>query len=764
MIPTTPDLADAIDSPERQPYVTVSADWTVPGTSDDLTGHIGAVTIERTLAGELPDEVSLVEGSAAASLSVELVTGDPFDATRHAAWWFSPTAPHAPLAGMTRLARNVTADVGMLTDAGPQAVRRFTGTTRALTVDSAARTARLDALDYREYFRQATTPLAVDENSGLNATWLVGRTCWQASRMAYRSGQRVARFDAAPTNYSDAYVPMWGSATAFFVNSPFAIAEASGLRADPTVGQVAQPPTFVPGPFVLAADARPGTDWRAVNVFMPFIEYGTDPAGTNKQDYMTVTVRVRRVAGVAVSGYNMRAGLTMQIDGVPNAPRGDIALGVADDHRLAVRYRYNPSGPIGGAGTVYVDTFGPTVPDDGAWHYVGVSVHLIAGRAGFNLDGATSTGTFTPPGRRMNLSAQFRSYMPCAELMVWNSEQTGWPSWQPTFIPTAYLGASALDLVGIPDGTPREAWALLKEIAAAEQATVLLDEGGVFRYRTRTAAVPVEARTLTAEQSLLSLTTREDIDRVRNVVNVRHRPAARSTVRQSLYESREPVKLDPLATVTLWVPLAAPAYSVDQQSYGVSGTTIATRLTVSTAADGSSWSVSSDVYLTVDWEPTRARLTIRNTTGGTRYVANNGNVPTIMIAGRALALGPEISATATADASRYVYGDQPLTVPASPWVQSTAVAQRLADLLVADLAEPRAHITGLDIIGDPRLQLGDRVRIRDRDGLDLDGWYLITAITDRIGTSGYTQTISARHDASALAWDVGAWDTYAWGD
>ena len=92
MIPTTASLAAAILAPVRHPVLRLLVDWWGSGelsedSQSDLTSQVGAVTIDRALAGDLPDEVSVIEGSAAASLSADLTVGDPTWETDHAARW-----------------------------------------------------------------------------------------------------------------------------------------------------------------------------------------------------------------------------------------------------------------------------------------------------------------------------------------------------------------------------------------------------------------------------------------------------------------------------------------------------------------------------------------------------------------------------------------------------------------------------------------------------------------------------------------------------
>ncbi|WP_018350940.1 hypothetical protein [Longispora albida] len=769
MLPASTELAAAIESPERRPVLRLRADWDGDGYGsgiDDLSAQVGSISVDRALSGELPDEVALTEGAAAAALSAELTIGDPADSARHAAWWFSRTNPASPLAGRERLARPVTADIGMMTATGTQYLRRFTGLTRSVTADAARRTVKLDALDYREFFRHTTAVPAVETSAGLSGTWIAGLIAYGAR--AARGGAAIT-FDAAPRGAEpDVYAPMWGSTHPYRVNgSEFSTVIGLGRAystAPNSFGSAPAAPAFIPGRYVLAADAKPGTvGWQSAEVACTPAEPPGMPSGTRTWQRVTVAWWTRRRNEPLPDGARLRAGYTAFAGSKPNVFKGSLWLGAGADHRLCMRYAYNPSGPEGGPGTVYRDVYGPAVPDDGGWHHAGVSLDLAAGQVRFFLNGTETTATFDPAGLApLNLRAAFTAYQPVCEVMIWHRTGVQWPH-EPGFVPTARLDTSALDLVGVLDHTPREAWALLKELAAAEQATVMLDEQGVFHYRTRAASrrAHTPVRALTAANSLLGLASADELDRVRNQITVTYRPVRRDLASSLLYESTEVHRIEPRSRIELWVAFTKPAYAIDPVSIGLPAPS--TQVTLARNPDGTGDPGTGETGMVVEWQATKARLLLTNGTGDVLYTANTAGTPTISVAGYALIVGPEVEHTVTDAKSVQRFGPQPLTLPAGPWVQTQQVADALGAELLSDLAWPQPAITGLDIIGDPRLQLGDRVRVTDPDGLALDGEYWISGITDRLSSSGYTQTITARRAPAVLRWGQGAWGTHAWG-
>jgi hypothetical protein len=101
-------------------------------------------------------------------------------------------------------------------------------------------------------------------------------------------------------------------------------------------------------------------------------------------------------------------------------------------------------------------------------------------------------------------------------------------------------------------------------------------------------------------------------------------------------------------------------------------------------------------------------------------------------------------ATAQDDTSIKRYGRQPLDVQSSPWIQTADVAESLASLIVADTAEPTPVLTRMKIVGDPRLQTFDRVRVVDSSGLALDDEFWVVSIQADWDGAKFTQTLTCR--------------------
>jgi hypothetical protein len=142
--------------------------------------------------------------------------------------------------------------------------------------------------------------------------------------------------------------------------------------------------------------------------------------------------------------------------------------------------------------------------------------------------------------------------------------------------------------------------------------------------------------------------------------------------------------------------------------------------------------------------------------------------PSIMLGGNTLTEQATASITVVDQYSMDKFGPQAFSYSNS-YVQSREVANTLAGSLLSDLKDPVATAT-ITVIGDPRLELGDRIRVQDPEGNVFDGDFWIQGITDTLDDSGYTQQLTLRQAHSTLYWAVDTtnippqdrWDQFSW--
>lgn len=436
------------------------------------------------------------------------------------------------------------------------------------------------------------------------------------------------------------------------------------------------------------------------------------------------------------------------------------------------RLRYTATARTTGA--VLADAIGPTVPADGAWHFIGVEIDIGADTATFVLDNAAPTAIYTgatPYSAIYCLYSTFVAWTPFAELQVTSGMPATAP-WlgQTVFAPASILDPSTLELDAVTERNPREAWALLKELAAAEQAVAWCDEQGLFRYRTRSRLADRDAltvrRTLTATGSITDLDGDAAIDRVRNIISVPYTPIWMDTdVRSWVWDTKDLHEVPANSAIDVWGSPDQPLADVDTDGYPVTEYPgfPNTYASLSATADGAQPVYNNITVQVTAWDVGTVRVRITNGNAFPVWTANpSGTYPTIGVAGIASRVDRPISVQARSVESVRAYGPQPYDAPTNQWVQRRDLAETLAADLVADLATPHVAITDLSIVADPRLQLGDLVRLVDPDGIGLDGDYWITGIRDEI-TSVYRQRIAARRAPQLLRWGLGRWGTAVWG-
>src|SRR5690606_10950619 len=126
------------------------------GAMTDLSPVIETISVNRGLEGSVPEELSLVEGSAAAELSLTLSGTDPV-AGLSMVEIFSAVNSRSPLHGLGLIGAEITWAVWVETDEGPKRHQQFVGLVREVTPNRAEGTVEITALDRAELLRQPVT-------------------------------------------------------------------------------------------------------------------------------------------------------------------------------------------------------------------------------------------------------------------------------------------------------------------------------------------------------------------------------------------------------------------------------------------------------------------------------------------------------------------------------------------------------------------------------------------------------------------------------
>lgn len=733
MLNVPAEVAAAIEAPERTVRARLSVDWDADGhgptgSIDDLSTKAATIVVSSALQGTQPDQAAVVEGTAAATISVDLATGDTTDERLKAVRHYSPHSTLSPLVGKERLGRDIRCDVEFLTATGWKGVPLLRGTSRALQTSVAGQSVVLTGVDYRSRLRTPVTlPVAIAEapdyltfypvKPGLEGTWVISYVLWQCGLPLSPPPRSSCRW----------MVPMHGSAQVFvgplYEGSPGAAWWANSTASDPS-----RPIEFVAGPFSLACEETTSgsSDVKVSNTLGP----GTAMFASDGRSSGRIEMWVRSVRFEDTSLTITNIGTTTQ--------------SVYFDSSSTLILEVTNNGV-----TRHVD--GPSVPRDGAWHQVGVHWDDAAGSASFLLDQTVTVVAFTSTLAVSGVtdvepSVSFRSSQSAAEIHVTTGISVTEP-WLPlTWDSGCDVDRSQLPLDGIVGQEAREGWLILQDLAAAEQAALYLQPSGRLRYATRAQLVSPSAqvpqRTIEAAADILELASDYRLDSVFNVVSAPYQPVTMT---------RQATAWTP--TGTLVVPARSTLTVAAALSGGVgTGFTSITGL-ANTRSDGAGTSYVinfSSAYpvwgvLTMT-SPTSATITITNTLGVPVWLVDTSGQSDLSIIGDVISQGDGANPpVVTNEPSRSAYGDQPLTMPVSQWVQQRSWAWGLAMVTAGDLARPSSVLTGLEIPGDPRLQPFDRFTATDPANTELaeDLWY-VGGVHEISALGEYRQTVAAR--------------------
>lgn len=759
MIPDPGGIASAADREHRKVLYGLQIDWPDSGFVETFQ-QVGAVKVSRAITGDLPAEVRIVEGSSVAQLTADLTVGQWWDNAQHAARYFSRFNSASPFYGQERLSRQVLFYIGFA--GAPLLVRRFTGLTTDLSVDSTSRTAQLVALDFRERMRTDVAVPAVAADHGPGSTIKPGLNAqWMADYIYRKNG-----FGASPLREDTATSQTVVSATMHGSAAPDV---GRLLRAGwyDTVSGEHEVCHFTDGVYGYALDGpvMSGSTPQQYNV----AEYQfSKPISLpmTQWDYVGGELRLSAVPG-ALTGSPV-----IQLLNLYNTRDADIITLEIRDVGGVRKLRLAYSRGTSGAGFTDVDFTATAyirwmVQNNGTgralflWQDGGPGAGNAYGDAGLPVD----TGMMD----RVRLTA-------CGAVEAFNllTDSPGGNSVFTTgfnYVAQVDLGRSTNQLVAAVPSEARDSWELLKELAAAEFAWPGFDENTATAfYRTQNWwALPEQqtvTRTITADRDLLTAGYSDGIASVKNQIKVPVK-ALTITPPQDVWTA-DVMSLPGKTTVNFFVTFDDPIIELDTTIQNVIGGLPGagnSRVRANSKSNGAGIDRSINIAASVrTWDAGSALISVRNQHTARVWLVDSNGSPAFTLAGRQIVVNERTSTSAyaedTASAAPEAFGPRPLTLPDNPWRQDLGFAQEVGRQLLGRLARPVPTITGLRVVGNPLTELGDRVRLIDEEGMALDGDFWVTGCDDEISVDGgYTQAMSVRQ-----AWTVGVWGESSWGD
>ncbi|MEU7200261.1 hypothetical protein [Streptomyces sp. NPDC045470] len=314
---------------------------------------------------------------------------------------------------------------------------------------------------------------------------------------------------------------------------------------------------------------------------------------------------------------------------------------------------------------------------------------------------------------------------------------------------TATLDAPDIPLRVIPQVTGT-AWDVITKIAHASLATAEFDQSGHFHWRGRGrwAQEPAVADTaVTSDRELASLTVTEEIDAVRNYIRV-------TWDNWSGVHATDTVS-NPMGNVERLLPgqYLEIGWAVRDNDYDTippltrSNVTAGAIRFVNADRDNAAV-VNGAVEVGVYREDGRLTLTLRNRSAATVWMRGPTGLGSVSVDVRSPAVPQgvepaQFTTTARGYASQGAYGVQGYDHDPAGWVQDADSAAAIASALLDAGQYPCPLLTDVEILPDPRLQLGDVVRVVDRTGAALDtlAWVVGNRLSAADGAVKQTVTL-----------------------
>lgn len=321
-----------------------------------------------------------------------------------------------------------------------------------------------------------------------------------------------------------------------------------------------------------------------------------------------------------------------------------------------------------------------------------------------------------------------------------------------TWSKEAELDEAILPLYSIPRISGSQ-WESLTQIARASMSTAEFDERGIFRWRnyTRFAKAPTAPDlTLTSARDIASLTVTEEIDACRNYCVQPYKDwTTVGVVSGTVYSDTTVREIPGNSSMTVEYLLAEEEFdvgppNVDDDESVAPGFSV--RFAASSAAGADA--VKGAVDMLARREEGRLVLRFTNRSAQRLYTVLENGKPSVSVQTLKPSAEPterQATSSAPGSASERYYGRQEFFGESSEWVQDYRAARGLADAMRAAGEYPVPVIGEVEVLYDPRIQLGDVIRLLDSSGAELDTLAWVVGIkTASTGAGTMQQTLTLR--------------------
>lgn len=746
---------NAVLSPEREFIVRLKVDWNMNGLYDhvlsDLSGRVKSTTTDRSLRGDLPEDILSIQGASAASLDVVL-HGSYLNVPLYSI--FSPYQPDSPFWGKDLVGPEITYELGLVTATGTVWYPQFVGFVRTVEPDRGTGYVTITALDRVELLRRPVMfpGFAMYEpqrningrilGQQIDSQWVIDH-CLRPSNVSPTPYRPSTREENGLSENDRTGPQLWISGVGGYLpsigwldNYPaqefpqtettnLPMYEQSGTR-HPAVG------TTGPRPKSMTAVTTSPND---VNQYWGRTRTSVNPFGIQVMGFTLV----QRGTG----------GTYWQ-----TVPEVDV-LTIHPGYSLTIRVKVGDSGKVwttwtGSDGTTVFTSPKVSIPVStesariivswDAFHPSGPKVHVQAGSASSGADWTLLAGTpvynstsydvfqgLVTIQRDLGLNDVFWTATNFGSLTVAGAQ--AWAGKTATY--GAVLDPGLNRLTYLPGRRAEDAWEVISDVVGAEFGAAHWDEAGIFRFWNRDTLRSKSTqivRNITLDH-LTSLKITNTLDGVRNiwsmdsgrkVARLQHVITAESPDqfyvgagerRDYVISNENVVAVDPgFPQRNSTLPGSPfPAWSPDNyQAYVVQW------------FEGGVW-VENDAKVSgVDIVPYHNEngdmiVAMYNGYGEPARLATNAGQPALVIAGtQIIDLGPSLN-TVKDITSINKYKGRNIKL-SGDWYQEFSNQNNLLNTMLARTSRPVPTTDQITLAGDPRIQLADAVRIRDPEG------------------------------------------------
>ncbi|MEU0831030.1 hypothetical protein [Streptomyces sp. NPDC005969] len=724
MQPSDQKLDAALAAPERAPVHSTRLG------GKDLGAQLQSWKVERAYSTDLPEAMRAFSGSAAAQFEAQLTGADGVPAPHLYSAWARRTT-----GDVVRPSQSVVHETGVAGHTLPA----FRGTVRSRSAASGSDTVTIQALDGAERLRgPASLPRPYH---GVSTGRRIASTAWCVDELLRQGGIDSCPPPRAPLADTDD-------------TSPFTVLYASlhgGVNA--SYGQ----PESVPwigdydwirdgAPFEMALMPKAAAltaSWMPRSRFVVpgkvyLVEAWVNTAKTrgNKIELKTLFDRSGGAYGYVSGVFDISNGAIRIYSGTQGGPAWYFEWTSSKLAALRGNWHIGFLVNTKSSGTSVLPTVQPLLTGPDGSHFVG------------------GMGTYTDPAASQPRAELYRIEMvtdmavECLQVTdrIWTDTAT-YPrdEWEQKgkWVKGAVLDEADMPLFNVPKVSGSQ-WDAITEIARATLSTAEFDEQGVFHWRgpARFGKVPTGADlTVTTRRDIATLTISEEIDACRNhCVQPYQDWSAAGRADGAFIDDTVVREIKPGESVE--VPYAIAEDEFDIGPLVVTDDSVVNdghRVRFGTAVTGGT-AVKGVVTVSCRREGPSYIARFTNTGTTSVWTVTKDGKPSVRIVPQKATGDPKQRNWAWWNTiSQRHYGRQQYTAPASDWVQNSTAASLLSKNMLIAGQYPVPVLGEIEVLHDPRLQLGDVVRVVDTAGAQLDTFAWVVGMRTSFTAGGAPQ-------------------------